>query len=450
MGNELSLDAMAASFGIDKDVITALAHALDDEVDEWDDEDDDDKYLIEEESSVEHLHRVRLDWFSHVRKCLHEKSFSRKYRMSHRAFNNLVHLLLPYIQRDPGKAHHGSYIIPHLVVAIGVRYLAGDSYNALNDIANISTRSVYRLKHRFIWAISKCESLRIKLPDTATQWEQVRCGFENISSNGLFRGCVGAIDGFFAPIQQPRVADSNGNPMSFMSGHYGMFGLNCQAVCDAREKFLFFGVVAPGKTNDVVAFDYCTKLKEVISTLPYGLFLIGDAAYTSNERLMIPFIGSQCSDAVNDAFNFYLSQVRIRIEMAFARLVLKWHVLCAPLVGSLRSISCTIMACAIMHNYVIDSDGYNEHLELPNDATASNLDFIVRNAPMGMTYLPTMPEFDEEFRISSLTTSHTVQASILQVIEQLNIRRPRHNIERNGIGQGERGTNMDTCYYAPN
>jgi hypothetical protein len=55
--------------------------------------------------------------------------------------------------------------------------------------------------------------------------------------------------------------------MVFMSGHYGMFGLNCQAVCNANEKFLFFGVVAPGKTNDNIAFE-CTKLKEVIASLP--------------------------------------------------------------------------------------------------------------------------------------------------------------------------------------
>jgi hypothetical protein len=46
------------------------------------------------------------------------------------------------------------------------------------------------------------------------------------------------------------------NPLAYMSGHYGMFGLNCQAVYDARERFLFFGVVAPGKTNDSVAFEY--------------------------------------------------------------------------------------------------------------------------------------------------------------------------------------------------
>jgi hypothetical protein len=50
--------------------------------------------------------------------------------------------------------------------------------------------------------------------------------------------------------------------------------------------FPFFGIVAPGKTNDNFAFEYCTHLKEVISKLPYdGLFFVGDAAYTPNEAI---------------------------------------------------------------------------------------------------------------------------------------------------------------------
>lgn len=338
-----------------------------------------------------------------------------------------------------------------MLLLLLVCYLAGEPYTALNDIANISNTSVYRLKNRFIRALLQTDTLKIKLPDNAEEWEKVRQGFENISSEKLFCGCIGAIDGFFAPIQQPRVQDANGNPMSFMSGHYGMFGLNCQAMCDARERFLFFGVVAPGKTNDNIAFEFCAHLKEVIATLPYGLFLVGDAAYTSNDRMLTPMIGSQRLDPVNDAYNFYLSQVRIRIEMVFACLVTKWRILRAPLIGSLSSISRTLMACAILHNYVIDNDGHNDHLQFSTDSELyPDFDFIVRNAPTGMMYLPTMPDTNEDaMHVPHLVSTHTMQASILQVIEQLCIRRPRHNIERNGVGNGRRQPNVEEAFYAP-
>jgi len=63
MGNELSMDSMAKSWGLEEDIITTLVHALDDEVDECDKEGDDEyKYLIDEESSIQILHRTRLDW----------------------------------------------------------------------------------------------------------------------------------------------------------------------------------------------------------------------------------------------------------------------------------------------------------------------------------------------------------------------------------------------------
>jgi hypothetical protein len=124
------------------------------------------------------------------------------------------------------------------------------------------------------------------------------------------------------------------------------------------------------------------------------------------------------------------------------------------LLGSLRTILRTIMACAVMHNYVIDSDEHNVHStqrqeENISSSLASELDFIIRNAPSGMTYLPTIPNGGQlnEFEVTS--SSSTVQASLLQVISVLCIRRPRHNIERNGIGTGDRIPGVDVEYYAP-
>ena len=69
--------------------------------------------------------------------------------------------------------------------------------------------------------------------------------------------------------------------------------------------------------NDIIAITKTENLMDKIWKLAPGRFLVGDAAYELTEHLLTPFTGSQQLDQGKDAFNFYLSQVQIRIEMAF-------------------------------------------------------------------------------------------------------------------------------------
>jgi hypothetical protein len=117
--------------------------------------------------------------------------------MLHKAFCKLVRILKPKLERDHLKGNRVLYINPYVVIVIGIRYLTGEPYTALNDIANISTTSVYMLKNRFISALLAAEDkLKIKLPEGVEEWERVHQGFDNIPSFGLFKNTVGAIDVF--------------------------------------------------------------------------------------------------------------------------------------------------------------------------------------------------------------------------------------------------------------
>ena len=127
-------------------------------------------------------------------------------------------------------------------------------------------------------------------------------------------------------------------------------GLNCQAVCDSNLKFIFFGVVAPGKTNDNVAFPRCINLYQTMENLPLGLYCLGDVAYTLGQTLLTPYTGSQRDNVNHDAYNLYLSQLRIRIEMSFGRLVKKWQILKQKLAYRLTKPSDILMVCAKLHN----------------------------------------------------------------------------------------------------
>jgi hypothetical protein len=99
---------------------------------------------------------------------------------------------------------------------------------------------------------------------------------------------------------------------------------------------------------------------------------------------------------------------------------------------------------------LIDSDGHNDYLQYRNESNVNEeFNFIIRNAPRGMSYLPTIPDGDRDDITAPLMEAHTVQATILQVMHRLHIRRPRHNIVRNGIGQSQNVPGIEDTYYAP-
>jgi len=84
-------------------------------------------------------------------------------------------------------------------------------------------------------------------------------------------------------------------------------------------RFLFFAVIAPGQTNDAVAYEQI-MLHEIIEKFASGAFIAGNAAYILTEHMIVPFTGSCKQDPDKDSYNFFLSHLRIRIEVVFGLL----------------------------------------------------------------------------------------------------------------------------------
>ena len=57
-----------------------------------------------------------------------------------------------------------------------------------------------------------------------------------------------------------------------------------------------------------------------------------------------------------DAYNFYLSQLRITIERAFGIFVRRWSILHAPLVVPLPKVAPLVNALIRLHNFCIDEN----------------------------------------------------------------------------------------------
>jgi hypothetical protein len=151
----------------------------------------------------------------------------------------------------------------------------------------------------------------------------------------------------------------------FFCGRKKKFGLNMQAVCDARRRFLDVEIGHPGATSDYLAFALSglhTKLQGTNPehpTLPFlcpGLALFGDNAYINTNYMVVPF--KAVSSGPKDAFNFYHSQVRINIECAFGMLVHRWGILRKSIPVNIRlpRTCALVLALCRLHNFCIDEN----------------------------------------------------------------------------------------------
>ncbi len=144
-----------------------------------------------------------------------------------------------------------------------------------------------------------------------------------------------------------------GNVRSFFSGHYQTNGLNIQAACDHHCRFTYLGIVGPGVMGDRDAINQ-VKLGTMVENLPGLYYVIGDCAYYTAAEHMIPIFRNAEKLKRQDNFNFFVSQLRRRIEMAFGLMVKKWAILTRPLSVKMRRMKRLMVAIARLHNFCIN------------------------------------------------------------------------------------------------
>ena len=129
----------------------------------------------------------------------HEHAFDRTYRMSVAAFYRLLDLLRDDLM-TMNESQHGGYhdtdaVEPELIMAIGIRWLAGGSYVDIQHVYGCSIASVFRFRDMFLDAVLNCNALDIVFPNTDEHLKSTTLKFADKSSERIMIGCVGAIDG---------------------------------------------------------------------------------------------------------------------------------------------------------------------------------------------------------------------------------------------------------------
>ena len=136
-------------------------------------------YLSESERTWKY-DQSRLRWDTHVAKLQHEGLFSRTYRMSHDAFVKMLNLLRTKLTCDCARStiSCSDPIYPELVMAIGLRYLAGGSYIDIRHAYHISVSSLFRCRDIFFNAVNTCPELEISFPETPEAIDEAMLAFK--------------------------------------------------------------------------------------------------------------------------------------------------------------------------------------------------------------------------------------------------------------------------------
>ena len=201
-------------------------------------------------------------------------------------------------------------------------------------------------------AINNCRELAISFPSSVDEVKRAAEGFSSISKEGCVWNCVAVVDGYHVQTITPSLSEVQ-KVKSFYSGHYKSHGVNVQAACDHHCRFVFFGIAGPGVMGDRDAIKQ-VALHNMINALPGLYCVISDCAYTPSEKLIPIYRGAEATLPRYDNFNFYASQLRIRIEMAFGLMTKKWCILNRPLSIKMKHVKHLMICIARLHNFCID------------------------------------------------------------------------------------------------
>ena len=304
--------------------------------------------------------------------------FRRLYRMHYESFCKLHLLLDDGIERvlerrrslnlptssDPrNRANMVEPPIPNgpiptsLRLGIAIRFFKGCPSYDIHEIFGVSHAAVIDSIWTVVQAINQHPAFRLEYPADHQAQLDIADEFRSVSAVD-FDNCAGAIDGILIWIHKPSIAqaiESEVGQAKYYCGRKSKFGLNCQAVADVRGRILDLSINYGGASSDLLAFEASSLYHRLErGLLAPGLNLYGDNAYLNSSFMATPF--PNISKGPKDDYNFFQSQVRIRVECAFGIFVNRWAILRSiiPAGISIKRTIALIVALAKLHNFCID------------------------------------------------------------------------------------------------
>lgn len=310
--------------------------------------------LLDDDDAVRSTPLLRRRWDLNylVPLAIQENSFVSEYRMDPPSFGLLVSMLkegnlLPSNEVMGDRSSTSGHISVESKVGAALIMLAGGRYVEAMRTHGIAKATAFKNLKDVVKAINAHPGLEVKCDNSPEGLAERAAGFASRSSKGLFKYATGAMDGLTVAVSPRKVQ----NQLMYFSGGKKKFCVNMQAVCDANCIFIAFTCMHVGSTNDCTAFA-TSSLKDLCESQPSPYHWMADAAYPLLRTLIVPFPGAALRDH-EDAFNFYLSQLRITIERAFGMLVQRWGIFWKKLKFDIPFCCEIIHACVRLHNFCI-------------------------------------------------------------------------------------------------
>lgn len=193
-----------------------------------------------------------------------------------------------------------------------------------------------------------------------------------------FPNCLGALDSKHVKIICPKHSGS------MYYNYKKFFSIVLQAVCDASYRFIMIEVGSYGRQSDGGTYQNSAMFRLLSSKrlnipseqcLPntdtrMPFVFIADEAYPLQYNLLKPY-SREVLNAERLYFNQRLSRARKTIECSFGILYAKWRILSKAIETDEKVADMIVKAICILHNIIIDSEGFERHL---NTVTGYDID----------------------------------------------------------------------------
>jgi DDE superfamily endonuclease len=311
--------------------------------------------------------------------------------MSYSTFKHLLFMLSPLIVACTGKKRDSTNhvpngaITPDIRLACALRWFSGGSIYDIMTTYGISHTETINSVWYVVYAVNYHSSFRLAYPKEHSKQQEIAEGFRKVSAAN-FNCCAGAIDGILIWIHKPSPDDcksSGCDSGKFFCGRKKKFGLNCQAVSDVNGRILDIAINYPGSTSDCPAFEAMSLYEKLENNiLAPGLCLFGDNAYLNTPYMATPY--AAVSGGTKDSYNFYHSQLRIRVECCFGILTHRWSILqsAIPMKVSIKKTVSLVIVLAKLHNFCIDNKDGNPLPNTPSDALRHEIQGIIPLQPI--------------------------------------------------------------------